>query len=90
MLPTFRVRFPLSPRRPRAHFSRVPLGGDLALDAQSCLCSAVRLLGALVDVVASNSWLGPALAAMEMCQMVTQGLWDKDSPLLQVRRRTSR
>lgn len=62
------------------------MGGDLALDAQSVLGVAVRLLGALVDVVASNSWLSPALAAMEMCQMVTQGLWDKDSPLLQVGR----
>lgn len=37
-----------------------------------------------MDVVASSGWLHPALAAMEMCQMVTQGQWEKDSPLLQL------
>lgn len=39
---------------------------------------------AVVDVVASSGWLHPALAAMEMCQMVVQGQWEKDSPLLQL------
>jgi pre-mRNA-splicing helicase BRR2 len=39
---------------------------------------------AVVDVIASSGWLNPALAAMEMSQMVTQGLWDRDSPLLQL------
>jgi len=34
--------------------------------------------------VASSGWLHPALAAMEMCQMVVQGQWEKDSPLLQL------
>lgn len=42
------------------------------------------LLQAIVDVVASSGWLHPALAAMEMCQMVVQGQWEKDSPLLQL------
>lgn len=37
-----------------------------------------------MDVIASNGWLSPALAAMEMSQMVTQALWEKDSPLLQL------
>lgn len=37
-----------------------------------------------MDVVASSGWLHPALAAMEMCQMVIQGQWEKDSPLLQL------
>ena len=41
-------------------------------------------LQAVVDVVASSGWLHPALAAMEMCQMVVQGQWEKDSPLLQL------
>ena len=39
---------------------------------------------ACVDVVASSGWLKPALAAMEMSQMVVQGLWDEDSSLLQL------
>ena len=37
-----------------------------------------------MDVVSSNSWLNPALAAMEMSQMVVQGMWDRDSQLLQL------
>lgn len=34
----------------------------------------------MVDVIASNRWLTPALAAMELSQMITQGLWDKGRP----------
>lgn len=37
-----------------------------------------------MDVVSSNSWLNPALAAMEMSQMVIQGMWDRDSLLMQL------
>ena len=39
-------------------------------------------------MVASSGWLHPALAAMEMCQMVVQGQWEKDSPLLQLQHMT--
>lgn len=38
----------------------------------------------MVDVISSNGWLVPALAAMEIAQMTTQGLWDDDSPLMQL------
>jgi len=39
----------------------------------------------MVDVVASSGWARPALACMDLCQMVIQALWaHKDSPLLQV------
>lgn len=37
-----------------------------------------------MDVLSSSGWLNPALAAMEMSQMVTQGMWDRDSLLLQL------
>ena len=43
-----------------------------------------RLLQAIVDVISSSGWLAPALAAMELSQMVAQGLWDKDSALMQL------
>jgi len=45
---------------------------------------SVRLLQALVDVVASNGWLQPALSAMELSQMLTQAMWDNDSLLRQL------
>ncbi|XP_057859614.2 DExH-box ATP-dependent RNA helicase DExH12 [Cryptomeria japonica] len=68
----------------QAHFSRHVIAGNLALDQREVLLSANRLLQAMVDVISSNGWLNPALAAMELSQMVTQGLWDRDSVLLQL------
>lgn len=68
----------------QAHLSRRPVAGDLALDQKAVLLDAPRLLQALVDCVASSGWLAPALAAMELCQLLTQGLWAKDPPLMQL------
>lgn len=42
-----------------------------------------------MDVLSSNGWLSPALAAMELAQMVTQGMWNKDSYLRQLPHFTS-
>ncbi len=58
--------------------------GDLALDQRTVVAESVRLLQASVDVIASSGWLSPALVAMEMSQMVTQAMWDKDSVLMQL------
>jgi pre-mRNA-splicing helicase BRR2 len=73
----------------QAHLSRAPLpgggaSGELAADQRRVARDAARLLQAAVDVVASGGWLTPALAAMEMCQMVAQAMWDRDSPLMQL------
>uniref|UniRef100_A0A673GML6 BRR2 homolog n=1 Tax=Sinocyclocheilus rhinocerous TaxID=307959 RepID=A0A673GML6_9TELE len=55
-----------------------------------CPCfQAVRLIQACVDVLSSNGWLSPALAAMELAQMVTQAMWSKDSYLKQLPHFTS-
>ena len=35
-------------------------------------------------VLSSNGWLSPAIAAMELAQMVTQAMWSKDSYLKQL------
>ncbi|KAM7481884.1 hypothetical protein LguiB_006467 [Lonicera macranthoides] len=68
----------------QAHFSRQQLGGNLASDQQEVLLSASRLLQAMVDVISSNGWLSLALLTMEVSQMVTQGMWERDSMLLQL------
>eukprot|EP01114_Cavostelium_apophysatum_P007654 TRINITY_DN197_c0_g1_i3.p1 TRINITY_DN197_c0_g1~~TRINITY_DN197_c0_g1_i3.p1 ORF type:complete len:2134 (+),score=829.11 TRINITY_DN197_c0_g1_i3:506-6907(+) len=68
----------------QAHFSRRALSADLAADQSFILENAVRLLQAMVDVISSSGWLSPALAAMELSQMITQALWDKDSSLKQL------
>uniref|UniRef100_UPI001293DE41 U5 small nuclear ribonucleoprotein 200 kDa helicase n=1 Tax=Lonchura striata TaxID=40157 RepID=UPI001293DE41 len=55
-----------------------------------CPCvQAIRLIQACVDVLSSNGWLSPALAAMELAQMVTQAMWSKDSYLKQLPHFTS-
>ena len=44
----------------------------------------VQFMHAKPDVISSSGWLNPALAAMELSQMTTQGLWERDSVLLQL------
>lgn len=51
---------------------------------QMVLLDAVRLLQAVVDVISSNGWLKPALEAMELSQMIVQGVWSRDSYLRQI------
>nr|XP_009758634.1 PREDICTED: U5 small nuclear ribonucleoprotein 200 kDa helicase-like [Nicotiana sylvestris] len=68
----------------QAHFSRQMVRGNLASDQQEVLLCASRLLQAMVDVISSNGWLNLALLAMEVSQMVTQGIWERDSMLLQL------
>ncbi|KAJ3184262.1 DEIH-box ATPase [Geranomyces variabilis] len=68
----------------QAHFSRVQLPADLESDQKAVLSKAVRLIQACVDVISSNGWLAPCMAAMDLCQMVVQATWDRDSPLRQV------
>ncbi|OVA00708.1 Helicase [Macleaya cordata] len=68
----------------QAHFSRHTVVGNLASDQREVLLSASRLLQAMVDVISSNGWLSLALLAMEVSQMVTQGMWERDSMLLQL------
>ncbi len=38
----------------------------------------------MVNVCSSSMWLKPAIAAIELCQMVVQGQWNEDSRLLQL------
>jgi len=68
----------------QAHFARQTVSGNLSSDQREVLLSATRLLQAMVDVILSSGWLSLALLAMEVCQMVTQGMWERDSMLLQL------
>ncbi|CAI5719859.1 unnamed protein product [Peronospora effusa] len=70
----------------QAHFSKQHdrLSPALRQDLDFILRHAVRLLHAMVDVISSNGWLKPALAAMDLAQMVVQAQWSHDSPLLQI------
>ncbi|GMI03497.1 hypothetical protein TrVE_jg11861 [Triparma verrucosa] len=68
----------------QAYFDRKALNVDLKQDQNVVVEGAVKLLQAVVDVVATNHWLKPAIEAMEVSQMVTQGVWKKDDALKQI------
>ncbi|KAI5640821.1 sec63 brl domain-containing protein [Phthorimaea operculella] len=68
----------------QAHLSRMQLPAELQADTALVLTRAIRLIQACVDVVSSSGWLSPAVAAMELAQMVTQAMWAKDSYLRQL------
>jgi pre-mRNA-splicing helicase BRR2 len=59
----------------QAYFSRRELPPDLARDQAEILRISPRLIQAMVDVIASNGWLTPVLAVMELSQMITQAMW---------------
>lgn len=68
----------------QCHFSRKKVSIDLGIDQHYIIGESVNLIQSIVDVISSNGWLKPALAAMELSQMVVQGLWSKDNPLMQI------
>lgn len=68
----------------QAHLSRIQLGAELQGDTELILGKSIRLIQACVDVLSSNGWLSPAVAAMELAQMATQAMWTKDSVLKQL------
>ncbi|PNH38017.1 hypothetical protein VD0004_g8789 [Verticillium dahliae] len=67
----------------QAHFSRMQLPIDLSKDQEIIVSKVLSLLSATVDVLSSDGHLN-AMSAMEMSQMVVQGMWDRDSPLKQI------
>lgn len=67
----------------QAHFSRIILPPDLISDQRIILENVINLLYTIVDLQSSEGNLN-ALYAMDLCQMVVQGIWDTDSPLKQI------
>ena len=68
----------------QGHLSRLHVSPELQGDTEEVLKQVIRLIQACVDVVSSSRWLMPALAAMELSQMVTQAMWNKESVLKQI------
>lgn len=50
----------------------------------SLLSQTIGIIQACVDVMSTNRWLSPAVAAMEPSQMMTQAMFGKDSYLKQL------
>uniref|UniRef100_A0A915JEM5 Helicase ATP-binding domain-containing protein n=1 Tax=Romanomermis culicivorax TaxID=13658 RepID=A0A915JEM5_ROMCU len=73
----------------QAHLSRLQLPAELQSDTEIILLKSIPLVQACVDVLSSNGWLSPALAAMELSQMTVQAMWNKDSYLKQLPHFTS-
>lgn len=62
----------------QAHLSRMEATPELETDKKEIVLKSIRLIQACVDVLSSNGWLKPALAAMELCQMITQAVFKDD------------
>lgn len=68
----------------QCYFSRKQLPAELRSDQLFVVKESVNLVQAIVDVISSNGWLKPALATMELSQMLVQSMWNKDNVLKQV------
>lgn len=67
----------------QAHFGRILLTPDLSNDLQYILQRALPVVFACVDTLSSEGNLN-ALNAMDISQMIVQGIWNRDSPLKQI------
>lgn len=67
----------------QAHFSRIALPADLASDQRDVLSRVLNLVYACTDTLSSEGHLN-ALQAMDLSQMIVQGMWNRESPLLQI------
>ena len=67
----------------QAYFSRIELPFSLQIDLNAILGIVTPLINTLTDVLGGNGYLN-ATIAMDISQMVTQAIWDVDSPLRQI------
>mmetsp|Transcript_39663 Transcript_39663/g.39245 ORF Transcript_39663/g.39245 Transcript_39663/m.39245 type:complete len:432 (-) Transcript_39663:18-1313(-) len=68
----------------QCHFERKNLSIDLGLDQKEILEKSLKLVHALVDIIATYSWFTPCLYMMRLSQMIVQGCSAKDSNLYQI------
>ncbi|OWB77554.1 hypothetical protein B5S32_g1724 [[Candida] boidinii] len=67
----------------QAHFSRINLSHDLASDLNFILDKIIDLIYSTVDILSGDGYLN-ATNAMDICQMIVQGMWETESPLKQI------
>ncbi|KAE8905992.1 hypothetical protein PF005_g494 [Phytophthora fragariae] len=67
-----------------AHFLREKLSATLQGDLHAMLKKAIQLVDGMLEISVVKSWLQTTLNLMEMQQFLTQGLWFKDPPFLQL------
>ncbi|KAG6976129.1 hypothetical protein JG688_00001691 [Phytophthora aleatoria] len=67
-----------------AHFLREKLSPTLQGDLNMMLKKAIQLVDGMLEISVMKSWLQTTLNLMEMQQFLTQGLWFKDPPFLQL------
>ena len=68
----------------QAHFSRILLKADLHADQKVVLTQILKLIYGMVDIITTIGALKPALSAMELAQMVVQGMWVSDPIIKQL------
>lgn len=65
------------------YFSRSYIPIDFKPDLKIILKKAIPLINAIIDILSGDGRLN-AMTAMDISQMIVQGVWDTDSPLRQV------
>lgn len=67
----------------QAHFSRLPLPNtDFATDTKSVLDQSIRVLQAMIDIVAERGWLVTTLQTQLIMQCIIQARWYDDPVVL--------
>lgn len=67
-----------------AYMMRIPLNYEWIYDLKFLLSQSITLIHALIDVIASQGYLKSVLSAMELSQLLIQGLNENDSLFLQI------
>lgn len=69
----------------QAYFSSLPLPiRDYITDTKLVLDNAVRFLQAMIDLTAERGHMDTLLNLMQLCQMLTQGVWIHQSSLINI------
>lgn len=68
-----------------AHLNQLPISSpSLRADLSYMLSRSPELIDALVELASSHHWLNTTLRIIEFSQYLTQGLFTKDSPFMQL------